>query len=89
MIEYEGRRSGKSHELGIGYRRSGATVRIRVDQSEDKTWWRNFSTPRELRIRLAGEDHRGTAHTMREGDQVAVVVDLEMPQVHGASIPRT
>jgi hypothetical protein len=88
VIEYEGRRSGQIHELVTLYRRDGATVRIRVGQAKDKTWWRNFSTPRELHIRLAGEDHRGTAHATREGDHVAVVVDLEMPQVRAASIPR-
>jgi hypothetical protein len=77
VIEYEGRRSGKGHELVTGYRRDGRTVRIRVGQARDKTWWRNFSTPRAMRIRLAGEDHRATAHTMREGDHVSVVVDLE------------
>jgi hypothetical protein len=83
VIEYEGRRSGTRHELVTAYRRNGRTVRIRVGQAKDKTWWRNFSTPRELRIRLAGEDHRGTAHAVREGAHVAVVVDLEStePQV--------
>jgi hypothetical protein len=77
VIGYVGRRSGESHELVTAYRREGGTVRIRVGQAEDKTWWRNFSTPRALRIRLAGVDHPGTAHTLREGGHVSVVVELD------------
>jgi hypothetical protein len=77
VIEYEGRRSGKRRELVTGYVRDGRTVRIRVGQAKDKTWWRNFSTPHPMDIRLAGKDHRGTAHTLHEGNRVSVVVDLE------------
>jgi hypothetical protein len=77
VIEYDGRRSGERHELVTGYLRDGRTVRIRVGQAKDKTWWRNFSTPRPMDIRLAGENHRGTAHTERDGDRVSVVVRLE------------
>lgn len=82
VIEYDGRRSGKSHELVTGYRREGHTVHIRVAQADDKTWWRNFSTPRAMRLRLAGEDHRGTAHATREGDRLSVVIDLEAQPGH-------
>jgi hypothetical protein len=80
VIEYDGRRSGTPHELVTGYVRDGHTVRIRVGQAKDKTWWRNFSTPHPMGIRLAGKDHRGTAHTMHEGNRVSVVVNLDPEQ---------
>ena len=44
---------------------------------ERKTWWRNFSTPHRMRLRLAGEEHDATAHVERVGDRVRVLVDLD------------
>lgn len=42
VIRYEGRKSGKTFELPVGYRRSGDTVIIRVGMPDKKMWWRNF-----------------------------------------------
>jgi hypothetical protein len=41
-IRYVGRRSGKTVELPVGYRRSGDTITIGVASPDAKTWWRNF-----------------------------------------------
>jgi hypothetical protein len=41
-IRYVGRRSGKTVELPVGYRRSGNDIVIGVMAPDAKTWWRNF-----------------------------------------------
>jgi hypothetical protein len=41
-IRYVGRRSGKTVELPVGYRRSGNDIIIGVAAPDAKTWWRNF-----------------------------------------------
>ena len=43
VIRYQGRKSGKSFELPVGYRRSGDTVTVPVGMPDKKNWWRNFS----------------------------------------------
>src|ERR1700681_4303093 len=42
VIRYVGRRSGKTFETPVGYRRSGDTVTIGVTSPDAKAWWRNF-----------------------------------------------
>ena len=42
VIRYEGRRSGKTFELPVAYKRSGDTVVIGVGMPDRKNWWRNF-----------------------------------------------
>lgn len=41
-IRYVGRRSGRTIETPVGYRRSGDTITINVMSPDSKTWWRNF-----------------------------------------------
>ena len=41
-IRYVGRRSRKTVELPVGYRRSGTDIIIGVAAPDSKTWWRNF-----------------------------------------------
>ncbi len=41
-IRYVGRRSGKTIQTPVGYRRSGDGVVINVMSPDAKTWWRNF-----------------------------------------------
>ncbi len=78
-VEYVGRRTGQDHQLVATYATDGPTVRITVGMAEHKTWWRNFETPRPLRLRLAGVDHDAVAHVVREGDHVTVVAELTPP----------
>lgn len=43
VIRYQGRKSGQTFELPVGYRRSGDTVTVRVAMPDRKNWWRNFA----------------------------------------------
>lgn len=42
VIRYEGRKSGTTFELPVGYRRSGDVIVIGVGMPDKKNWWRNF-----------------------------------------------
>jgi hypothetical protein len=41
-IRYVGRRSGKTIETPVGYRRTADGLIINVMSPQNKTWWRNF-----------------------------------------------
>ena len=78
-IRYVGRRSGKTVELPVGYRRSGKDIVIGVVAPGDKTWWRNFlgdGAPIEL-LGLDGRDRiaHAVAHRDEQG-RVSVTVKL-------------
>jgi len=79
-IRYVGRRSGKTIETPIGFRRSGDTVTINVMSPDSKTWWRNFlgeGGPITL-LKLDGADRTGHAVTTRdEQGRVKVTVRLD------------
>jgi hypothetical protein len=79
VVEYVGRRSGAPHRLVTQYVRDGTIVRIRIGSADRKAWWRNFLTPRPMRLHLAGQDYDSTAHVVRENHQVDVVIELDRP----------
>jgi hypothetical protein len=79
-IRYVGRRSGKTIETPVGYRRSGDTIVINVMSPDNKTWWRNFLSeggPITL-LKLDGQDRSGHAIADRdEKGRVKVTVQLD------------
>jgi hypothetical protein len=79
-IRYVGRRSGKTVELPVGYRRSGDTITIGVASPDAKTWWRNFlgdGGPITL-LNLDGTDRTGHAVAHRDAaGGVSVTVTLD------------
>ena len=62
-IRYVGRRSGKTIETPVGYRRSGDKIVINVMSPDNKTWWRNFS--RRRRPDHTAEARRAGPHRPR------------------------
>jgi hypothetical protein len=78
-IRYVGRRSGKTVELPVGYRRSGDDIIIGVAAPDAKTWWRNFlgdGGPITL-LGLDGRDRIAHAVANRDSQgQVSVTVTL-------------
>jgi len=79
-IRYVGRRSGKTIQTPVGYRRSGDDIVINVMSPDNKTWWRNFlgeGGPITL-LRLDGADRTGHATADRdENGRVKVTVRLD------------
>jgi hypothetical protein len=79
-IRYVGRRSGKTIETPVGYRRSGDTITINVMSPDAKSWWRNFlGEGGSITLRkLDGADRTGHAVADRdEKGRVTVTVQLD------------
>jgi hypothetical protein len=78
-IRYVGRRSGKTIQTPIGYRRSGDKIVINVMSPDKKTWWRNFlgdGGPITL-LKFDGRDRTGHAVANRDAaGRVSVTVTL-------------
>ncbi len=80
VIRYVGRRSGKTFEIPVGYRRSGDDLIIGVASPDAKNWWRNFlgdGGPITL-LNLDGRDRNGHAVANRDArGRVSVKVRLD------------
>ena len=78
-IRYVGRRSGKTIETPIGYRRTADGIVINVMSPDNKTWWRNFlgdGGPITL-LKFDGQDRTGHAVANRDANgRVSVSVKL-------------
>ena len=78
-IRYVGRRSGRTIETPVGYRRAGEKIVINVMSPDNKTWWRNFlgdGGPITL-LKLDGQDRTGHAVADRDAaGRVSVTVTL-------------
>ena len=78
-IRYVGRRSGRTIETPVGYRRSGDTLTINVMSPDAKSWWRNFlgdGGPITV-LKLDGADRTGHAVADRDAQgRVKVTVTL-------------
>ncbi len=79
VIRYTGRRSGKTFETPVNYRRSGDTVTINVMDPDSKNWWRNFlgeGGPITL-VNLDGVDRSGHGVAQRD-DKGRVSVSVRL-----------
>ena len=66
-IRYTGRRSGRTVELPVGYRRKGGAILIGVAMPDGKKWWRNFTGDgAPLTILLAGVERPAHAVATRD-----------------------
>jgi hypothetical protein len=77
LITVTGRRSGRSFEIPVGYRREGDRLTIPVVMPAAKLWWRNLRGGAPVHVLLRGERRPGTARA--EGDETAgvkVLVEL-------------
>jgi hypothetical protein len=68
VIRYTGRKSGKTFELPVGYRRSGDSVVVPVGMPDRKSWWRNFLGEGSAItfVGLDGRDRTGHAVATRD-----------------------
>lgn len=65
---YQGRRSGKDYVLPLQYMEDDHTLVVLAGNAAAKTWWRNFTTPNVVAVKLRGHLRSGKAE---------VVYDLE------------
>lgn len=67
LLSYQGRRTGQDHTLPVAYFRRGDQLLV----TTDSPWWRNFTTPTPVSVRLAGRDVEGTAIAIGDPKEVA------------------
>jgi hypothetical protein len=87
ILSYRGRRTGTRHELVVQYVRDGRTVWIVSGQPGRKSWWRNFRSPGEVNVWLAGRGVTGTAVAIDSGsrpDEVAAALRIYQEALPGA-----
>jgi hypothetical protein len=79
-IRYVGRKSGKTFDIPVGYRRSGESIVIAVGMPDKKNWWRNFlgeGAPLTV-LGWDGRDRTGHATAIRDDrGRVSVTVRLD------------
>jgi hypothetical protein len=76
-LSFKGRKTGTPIRLPVIYAQDGDTVAVLVGDAQHKTWWRNFSTPRPINVRIKAGTHHGTATLARAGtDEFAQGIGL-------------
>jgi hypothetical protein len=77
-ITYTGRRSGRTFNIPVAYRRRGDEIDITPNMPDAKTWWRNFlGDGAPMSLTLDGIEHSGHAVAHRdENGRVTVRVRL-------------
>jgi hypothetical protein len=82
QVRYVGRRSGRTFEIPVGYRRSGDTITIGVSMPDGKNWWRNFLGGGGALTFLGLDGRDRTAHAVATRDErgrVSVTARLDAP----------
>ncbi|MDY6995073.1 MAG: hypothetical protein SW019_00660 [Actinomycetota bacterium] len=80
LIRYSGRRSGRTFQTPVNYRRTGDEVVIRVMAPDSKTWWRNFTGEGGSITLVALDGADRTGHAVADRDdrgRVTVRVHLD------------
>ncbi|BBX46161.1 hypothetical protein GCM10009641_47480 [Mycobacterium cookii] len=78
MVSYTGRRSGRTFNIPVAYRRRGEIVDIGVNMPDAKTWWRNFlGDGAPLSLTLDGVEHAGHGVAERD-DEGRVTVHVRL-----------
>ncbi|MDX1872892.1 hypothetical protein SBI67_12225 [Mycolicibacterium sp. 120266] len=73
VIRYQGRKSGQTFELPVGYRRSGDTITIAVALPDKKNWWRNFTDEGAPLVFLGLDGADRPAHAVATRDATGAV----------------
>lgn len=79
VLTYTGRRSGRTIDLPVSYRRTGPDhILVFVMLPQRKTWWRNFTDEgHPVSVRLDDRDRPGHGVVVRDGEKVSVDITLD------------
>ena len=59
LLSFTGHKTGESYAIPVSYGREGDKVTVITKRR--RNWWRNFETPAEVGLRLAGSEYTGKA----------------------------
>ncbi len=62
LLSFIGRNTGQSYTIPVSYQREGDMVTVVTKKL--RNWWRNFETPAEVELRLAGLTYSGKAEVI-------------------------
>jgi len=65
LLTFNGRKTGKAYTIPVSYHREEDVVTVITKRQ--RNWWRNFETPTEVGLRLAGREYTGKAQ-IQTGD---------------------
>jgi len=84
LLETTGRKSGEPRRTPIGGRRVGDEFWLVSEYGEKSQYVRNIQAHNEVRIRLRGRWHTGTAHLLPDDDARARLKTL--PRLNSAAV---
>lgn len=84
LLETKGRKSGEPRQTPLGGRRVGDEFWFVSEFGEKSQYVRNIKANPNVRVRLKGRWHRGTAHLLPEDDARARLRSL--PQVNSMGV---
>jgi hypothetical protein len=64
LFTFTGHKTGDRYQIPVSYQRDDDTVTIITKKV--RNWWRNFETPAEVELRLAGRVYSGKAEICRD-----------------------
>lgn len=68
LLSFKGRRTATAYTVPVSYHRHDDVVKIITKKA--RNWWRNFESPIEVELRLAGRDYQGKAQIEVSDDEV-------------------
>lgn len=71
-IRFAGRRTGRTIELPVEYRRTPGGIVVTAGNARAKTWWRNFIQPHPADVWLDDSWQRGVGRVVSRRPQVTV-----------------
>ena len=67
LLGFTGRKTGQPYTIPVSYQRDGDAVTVVTKKL--RNWWRNFETPAEVHLRLAGHMYLGRAEIVSIDDE--------------------
>ncbi|HEU4917865.1 MAG TPA: nitroreductase/quinone reductase family protein [Acidimicrobiia bacterium] len=64
LLMFNGRRTGNRYTIPVSYHRQDDVVTVVTKRL--RNWWRNFETPTEVEVRIAGRMYTGKAEAMTD-----------------------
>jgi hypothetical protein len=82
LLRVTGRRSGRTHEVPVGYADDGSEILVTVGAPERKQWWRNIDHSTPVTVVLRGYERPGLARLEESQSSTRVHISLSDASRH-------
>jgi hypothetical protein len=69
LLSWNGRRSGRTFSIPVGYQRDGNAVIVLISKPGEKTWWKNFREPWAAKLLIRRRLHPATGECLKPGSR--------------------